>query len=129
MQFPIALLLHQLPDGSSHVDLLIARDDAPVGDEDRLIPTWRVVTRPDRAPIGSCLPLTPIADHRGLYLRLAELRTLTGERGAVTPLRRGSARRTGSEVKVRWDDGDLETWQWTESSDRTELTVVDRVET
>ena len=86
---PFALLRHALPDGTHHFDLLLATGHA-VPDEAREVPTWRCDRDPCTLPIGGEAALQRIAPHRGLYLRLSEPRALGGERGQVTPVRRGT---------------------------------------
>lgn len=101
----VAILLHTLLDGSSHVDLLVAPDDRERGDEDRDVAAWRCGERPDRAPSGTTLALEPIEPHRALYLRLDAPRRLDRGRGEVQPLRRGAADERDGAMEIRWDDG------------------------
>ncbi len=115
MRVRVALLLHHLPDGSSHVDVLVARDDRPLGNDEREVPTWRSSTRPDTAPNGALLSLDRIGDHRALYLRLDGPRELGGDRGLVAPLRSGSAELRAESLVIAWDDGG-ESW-WSVSED------------
>lgn len=112
----IALLLHLLPDGTSHVDLLVARGANPAP-EDRTVRTWRCANRPDRQPPGSVLDLERIGDHRAFYLGLAVPRTLDGDRGVVTPLRSGEVEGDGEgdELRIAWDDGGRGRWLVRES--------------
>jgi len=112
----VAVLRHETPEGLAHHDLLIALGEPPA-DEDRTVPCWRVAVRPDLAAPDSRLALERIADHRGLYLRLAEPRRLDRGRGTVTPLRRGtvvaSAREAdgGERLVIRWRDGGEARWR------------------
>jgi hypothetical protein len=114
---PIAILLHELEDGRSHVDLLIARSEGPFADDERVVPTWRVAARPDRACDGTVLRLEPIDDHRALYLRLTEPRRLDRGRGRVTPLRRGVAERVAERLAIRWEDGEGSIWRLATTDD------------
>lgn len=87
--FPFALMRHALPDGTHHFDLLLA-GSPQVADEAREVATWRCDVDPWTLPIGGVATLQRIAPHRGLYLRLTEPRDLGGDRGQVTPVRRGT---------------------------------------
>lgn len=113
---PIALLRHDLPDGTSHVDLLIGAWDRPAGDEDRTVPCWRCPQRPDRSEGAfAALRIERIGDHRGLYLRLQAPRDLGGGRGTVTPLRAGTGTsdrspQEGGRIAVTWSDGGQSHW-------------------
>lgn len=80
---------HALPDGTHHFDLLLAASPH-VPDEAREVATWRCDVDPWTLPIGGTARLERIAPHRGLYLRLTEPRALGGDRGEVTPVRRGT---------------------------------------
>lgn len=123
MKVRVALLLHQVPDGSSHVDVLVARDDRPLGDDDREVPTWRCSTRPDLAPNGSVLSLDRIGDHRALYLRLPSERQLDGGRGTVQPLRAGTAELSADILTVAWDDEGESWWSVREGDHGWQLRV------
>ena len=57
-------LLHELPDGSSHVDWMIARD--PVGQEPLI--SFRLQQRIDELLPGQRVSAERIADHRPAYL-------------------------------------------------------------
>jgi hypothetical protein len=107
---PLALLLHELPDGSRHVDLLLGSSPAPGADE-RTVTCWRADRRVDRLASGASVDLERIEDHRGLYLRLREPRELDRGRGTVSPLNHGTAfpgeDRTWT---VRWADGHVDRW-------------------
>jgi len=87
--FPFALMRHALPDGSHHFDLLLAASPH-VPDEAREVATWRCDVDPWLLPIGGETAIERIAPHRGLYLRLTQARDLGGDRGHVTPVRRGT---------------------------------------
>jgi hypothetical protein len=108
---PIALCLHELPDGSAHVDLLVARADLPTGDDDRTVRAWRCAERPDALEPGGTLAIEALPDHRGIYLRLATARTLDRGRGSVTPLRRGAASSRDDRLAIRWSDGGRSLWR------------------
>jgi hypothetical protein len=108
---PIALCLHRLADGSTHVDLLVARPGAQRGDDDRTVRAWRCAERPDALAPGATLALEPLPDHRGLYLRLAVARVLDRERGTVVPLRGGEASADADRLAVRWRDGGCSLWR------------------
>ncbi len=123
MNVRVALLLHELPDGSSHVDLLVARDGRPLGDDERSVPTWRCSTRPDMAPNGSVLSLERIGDHRALYLRLDVRRDLGGDRGWAAPLRSGTAELHADSLIIAWDDAGESWWSVREGDGGWQLRV------
>lgn len=119
---PTVILRHELPDGSSHVDWLLAQD--PRG-ADPLI-SFRAVLRPDQLAVGASLTALRIADHRAVYL--------TYEGPVPAPGRDG--RRAGSShacgVVSRLNEGRVERWtddpdgwtveiEWTRSSWRQRL--------
>lgn len=122
---PIALCLHELADGSSHVDLLVARPGAPCGDDDRTVRAWRCAERPDSLAPGATLALEPLPDHRGLYLRLDAARDLDRNRGRVAPLRRGEAMRDSDRVAIRWADGGRSLWRILDGAPLARLVVED----
>ena len=76
-------LLHELADGSSHVDWMIARDSAA---EEPLI-SFRIQRRIDELRPGQHLPAQRIADHRPVYLEHEG--PIPGDRGSVRRLARG----------------------------------------
>jgi hypothetical protein len=99
---PTVQLLHELPDGSRHVDWMIAQD--PRG-RDPLI-TFRVQQRLDDLPAGQRIEAVRIADHRPAYL--AYEGPVSGDRGTVKRLARGTAavldqRPDGWRVEVWWE--------------------------
>lgn len=112
----VAVLRHEASAGEAHHDLLVHRGEPPA-DEDRVVPCWRVPVRPDLAAAGTVLPVERIADHRGLYLRLAEPRRLDRGRGTVTPLRKGTisavhvAADGAESITVDWRDGGRSAWR------------------
>lgn len=86
--FPMVLLLHELPDGSSHFDWMLARDAAGP------LVTFRVTERIDagvRAFVATRLP-----DHRRVYLTYEG--DVSGGRGRVRRVAEGS-------VAIEVDDG------------------------
>ena len=108
---PAALLRHRPGDGTAHFDLLLAVR-RPAGDDDACAATWRVAAAPDGAVAPDFrggparLPAERIHDHRALYLRLDEPRTLDRGRGDVLPAARGTwtpAPEGGA--TITWTDG------------------------
>jgi hypothetical protein len=96
-----------LPDGSSHIDWLLARDDQA---EQRLI-TFRLDQRVDALKPGARLNAERIADHRPMYLDYEG--PISGDRGRVVRLARGTIehwRETTEtwEIEIDWRgrDGD-----------------------
>lgn len=90
----MAILRHELPDGSAHFDLLLAEGDAD--DAARVVPTWRCPDDPMSLAAGSTMPVQPLPPHRGLYLRLHAPRELDHGRGRVQAVHSGwHARRHG----------------------------------
>ncbi len=86
---PTVQLRHVLPDGSEHVDWMIAQD--PAG-HDRLI-TFRLPRRIDDLVEGETVIAEDIGLHRPAYLDYEG--PVSGGRGEVTRLRRGDV--------VSWD--------------------------
>lgn len=97
---PMALLLHELPDGSHHYDLLLAAHPM-VADEDRVVPTWRCARDPLALRPGEDCPSERIGPHRGLYLKLDHPRSLQAARGVVHPVHRGWHRAAPEGVEIR----------------------------
>lgn len=93
----MVLLLHELPDGSSHFDWMIERE----GDGVRTLVTFRVFTRIDLLDGGSFLA-ERIGDHRVLYLTYEGPVGAKGEWGTV---RRIAAGRAAIEVDGRGGEG------------------------
>lgn len=87
-----ALLRHEPRDAPPHVDWLL---DLPLPTPDHLrgdggrVPTFRLAERPDALSAGAAIDAERLADHRRLYLDLAEPRELSEQRGLVVPLRHG----------------------------------------
>ncbi|MDX2114109.1 MAG: hypothetical protein SFZ24_00630 [Planctomycetota bacterium] len=82
---PSALLRHQTPDGSSHLDWLIARTSSPAGPDDRCLIALRIRERPD-TPLVLELDAERLPDHRWLYLTHEGPLPGPNDRGAVTRL-------------------------------------------
>jgi hypothetical protein len=80
---PTVLLRHDLPDGSHHIDWLIARDPAA---EQRLH-SFRLTCRPDEFGPGAEVRAERIFDHRPVYLTYEG--PISGGRGTVRRLRAG----------------------------------------
>lgn len=78
------LLLHTLPDGSCHHDLMLERTDAP--HVTRLI-TFRILTRPDLPDAPDTFNATRLPEHRADFLDYEG--PLTSNRGSVRRLARG----------------------------------------
>lgn len=97
---PMALLLHELPDGTRHYDLLLAAQPK-VAEEDRVVPTWRCAEDPLVLPPGAACPAERIGPHRGLYLTLDHPRSLQGPRGVVHPVHRGWHRAVSEGVEIQ----------------------------
>ncbi len=89
-------LLHELPDGSRHVDWMIAQDRRG---EQPLV-TFRVAGRVDGLAGGARLTAHRIDDHRPEYLVYEG--PLSGDRGTVRRLARG--------MVVSWDRG-VDVWR------------------
>lgn len=79
----MVLLLHELPDGSSHFDWMIERPNAQGG-----LITFRVSARIDLLEQGR-FSAQRLADHREQYLSFEG--PVAGGRGTVTRLARGEA--------------------------------------
>ncbi len=80
---PTVLLQHDLPDGASHVDWMIARDCGPSS----LLRTFRCPLRIDGLASGQAIEIEAIGDHRRAYLDYEG--PISGDRGWVRRLRRG----------------------------------------
>lgn len=98
---PTAQLLHTLPDGSFHVDWLIARDAAAA----RSLISFRLPRPMQEFKVGKEVSMEHIGDHRPLYLGFEG--TVPGGRGQVRRLNRGLLRVTTThvhtiEVVTRW---------------------------
>lgn len=100
-------LLHELPDGSSHVDWMIARD--PAGQEPLI--SFRLQHRIDELLPGQRVSAQRIADHRPAYLEYEG--PISEDRGSVRRLTWGSVvsenRQLASSwtLEIRWqEDGE-----------------------
>ena len=96
-------LLHELPDGTSHVDWMIARDRA--GQEPLI--TFRLQRRIDELKPGQRMAAERIADHRPAYLDYEG--PVSDKRGSVRRLAWGTVireHRQGSswDFEIRWQD-------------------------
>ena len=104
--FPVVQLLHRLPDGSAHVDLLLATAPSRHRDE-RTLETFRLPRRADRLAPGSAMDAVALDPHRAAYLDHEG--PVSGGRGRVDRLTRGTGvtlerddRRWA--LTVRWSD-------------------------
>lgn len=104
-QFPLptVLLRHDLPDGSSHVDWMVARDSRPGA----ALITFRLPSRLDELTSSTHgLKAERIADHRAEYLVFQG--EIAGDRGQVTRLRAGfmlahNVNQNGeAHLRIRW---------------------------
>ncbi len=96
-------LLHELPNGTSHVDWMIARDRA--GREPLI--SFRLPTRIDELKPGQRMAAERIADHRPAYLDYKG--PVSGERGSVRRLAWGTVisahrQRSSWDFEIRWQD-------------------------
>lgn len=96
-------LLHELPDGTSHVDWMIARDQA--GREPLI--SFRLPRRIDELKPGQRMAAERIADHRPAYLDYEG--AVSDKRGTVRRVAWGtvvSEHRQGSswDLEIRWED-------------------------
>ena len=111
--------LHELPDGSQHVDWMLAQDSEG---RDPLI-TFRVAGRIDELAVGRRLAAQRITDHRPLYLDYEG--PVSGGRGLVRRLSRGFVR----SLERAPDQWRLEVvWHLPESAPRSQGLRLDRVE-
>jgi hypothetical protein len=103
--FKTVVLHHELPDGSSHFDWMLAVD---AGGEKPLI-SFRVDERPDILTEGRWVDLDARPDHKPEYLNIEG--KLEGDRGIVTRLGSGNIFLwkeipNGWNMMVKWDSGD-----------------------
>ena len=96
-------LLHELPDGTSHVDWMIARDRA--GREPLI--SFRLPRRIDELKPGQRMAAERIADHRPAYLDYEG--PVSDGRGSVRCLAWGTVvsdtrRRSSWNLEIRWQD-------------------------
>ena len=88
-----------------------------MGDDDRTVPTWRCAADPFELEPGDRCDASPIAPHRGVYLRLDVPRDLGDGRGRVAPIWRGTWRRVDDGVELSWS-GRVTRIAWTEGGAR-----------
>ncbi len=99
---PLVVLRHELPDGTHHFDLLIARD--PLGRE--RLHSFRLGDPPDGLAVGSETRAERLFDHRPLYLTYEG--PIAGNRGEVRRVLSGEATvqredESRLELIVRWE--------------------------
>ena len=104
--FPTVVLHHELPDGTSHYDWLLAVDS---NGEKPLI-SFRVAERPDLVNESRWVDLDARPDHRPEYL--TNEGRLEGDRGVLTRLARGKIFmwkeiHSGWNMMVKWADGEM----------------------
>ena len=104
---PTVLLSHALPDGTGHVDWMIARDAAAT---QKLI-TFRLPRRLDELAPGQFMSIEHIGDHRPDFLRYEG--PVSGDRGHVTHLLTGEIIQPAAislenlqsiEIVIRWTE-------------------------
>jgi len=78
-------LRHDLPDGSHHIDWLLAQD----ADASRPLLSWRLDRRVDELIVGESAKARRLPDHRSIYLDYEG--PISGGRGKVRRLIEGSA--------------------------------------
>ena len=81
---PTVQLLHKMPDGSSHIDWMIARDS---NDEKGELMTFRLEGRLDKVQKGQSILAKRIANHRWAYLEYEG--PISGNRGVVSRIAEG----------------------------------------
>jgi hypothetical protein len=104
--FPTVILDHELPDGTSHFDWLLAVD---ANGEKPLI-SFRVKERPDLVSESRWIDLDSRPDHKPEYLQIQG--KLEGDRGVVTRLANGKIIvwkeiQGGWNMMIQWDGGSL----------------------
>jgi len=92
MPLQTVILRHDLPDGSSHFDWLLAVDDPPT----MPLLTWRCTARPDVITRGGALALRRIEPHRIEYLDYEG--PVSGNRGAVRRVASGNWHSAGGRL-------------------------------
>jgi hypothetical protein len=108
--FPTVILQHDLPDGTSHFDWLLAVDS---NGEKPLI-SFRVQERPDLVNESRWVDLDSRPDHKPEYLQIQG--KLEGNRGVVTRLANGKIFmwkeiQGGWNIMVQWDGGILNEYE------------------
>ena len=101
---PTVQLLHKMPDGSSHIDWMIAQD---CGDKKGELLTFRLKSRLDKLQIGQSILAEHIANHRWAYLEYEG--PISGNRGVVSRVAEGvitSQKRDESSwrIEIRWEN-------------------------
>jgi hypothetical protein len=105
MDLPTVLLRHELPDGSSHVDWMIAPD------EDAKLITFRLERPVHALAPGEVLRAERIGEHRRLYLEHEGPLPGETDRGSVQRIARGSVRAWTAAhpdswtLTIRWTSG------------------------
>jgi hypothetical protein len=100
---PTVQILHKVPDGSAHVDWLLARD----AEGRELLITFRLPRRVDELRPGEAMDALRIADHRPAYLDYEG--PISGGRGTVKRLRAGTVNEIERDdrvwiLDVLWED-------------------------
>ncbi len=106
----MALLRHDLPDGSFHFDWLLGRTLECADDDAQVVRTIRCPLPIDQLSPGEGAIIEPLGDHRWFYLHLSQKHELSQDRGAVTPIARGwwrgvepTAGSVDEVIELRWD--------------------------
>ncbi len=104
--FATVVLQHDLPDGTSHFDWLLAVDAA----SEKPLVSFRVDERPDLISESRWVDLDARPDHRPEYLQIEG--KIDGERGTITRLAFGSVVmwreiQKGWNMMIQWEDGPL----------------------
>ena len=104
--FPTIILQHDLPDGTSHFDWLLAADS--IGEKSLI--SFRVQERPDLLDESRWVDLDSRPDHRPEYLHIEG--KLDGDRGSVKRLASGNIFMWkeipgGWNMMVTWDRGTM----------------------
>jgi len=81
---PTVQLLHKMPDGSSHIDWMIAQDSA---DEQGELMTFRLGSRLDKVQTGQSIIAEHIKNHGWAYLEYEG--PISGNRGVVSRVAEG----------------------------------------
>lgn len=108
--FPTVILQHDLPDGTSHFDWLLAVD----ADGEKPLISFRVQERPDLVNESRWVDLDSRPDHKPEYLQIQG--KLEGDRGVVTRLANGKIFvwkeiQGGWNMMVQWDGGILNEYE------------------
>lgn len=97
---------------SAHFDWLVELTPEPDPDS-RTIATWRLAQRPDCLAVGQTLRAEAIASHRAFYLDLLAPKRLSGDRGLVYPVARGTVVRDAKKAEqllldLCWANGGMQ---------------------